>query len=195
MDTNISSMVNVIMSETIKNIFLPITNHPVVAFILFIVFLLFVFFKFFKGGIIKEEEAQIFPYYLKDKTMNDSEKSLFNILNRRLGDRFVVLSKVRIEDFIGVKREGISKSKHFGFRNKIKSRHVDFLICDKETTKPLMVVELDGASHRNTSRMTRDDNLDDMYKNINLKHKHVKVGSMFEKEVEEIKNNLDGVNE
>ncbi|MCK5490270.1 MAG: DUF2726 domain-containing protein [Candidatus Pacebacteria bacterium] len=80
--------------------------------------------------------------------MNASEQALYINLQKNLSDTFIVLSKVRIEDFVKVKT-GIAKNKRFGFRNKIKSRHIDFLICDLATTKPILAIELDGASHNN----------------------------------------------
>jgi hypothetical protein len=130
------------------------------------------------------------PYRTKNRVMNDSEQAMYINLQKQLGDLFVVLSKVRIEDFVEVKQNGLEKNERWGFRGKIKSRHVDFLICDKATTKPLLAIELDGHSHKNYGRVKRDDFVNNLYKEIGLRIEHVSVGSNFEQESIRLKNIL-----
>lgn len=159
------------------------TNFLILFIVLAVILILL---KIFENRITDTDKKQSF-FYLKDGTMNSSEQALFINLNKQLGSEFIVLSKVRIEDFVGVKHDGLSRNERFGLRNKIKSRHVDFLICDMKSTKPLMVVELDGGSHNAPLRKKRDDVLDDMYNDIKIAYVHVRVGIDFEKKVEEIK--------
>jgi hypothetical protein len=118
------------------------------------------------------------PYQTKNRVMNNSEQALYINLQKTLGDSFIVLSKVRIEDFVEVK-SGLKKSDWWSFRGRIKSRHVDFLICDISTTKPLLAIELDGTSHRNYGRVERDNFVNNLYNDIGLKVKHISVGSNF----------------
>jgi very-short-patch-repair endonuclease len=132
--------------------------------------------KKFKG--VKISGPQL-PYQTKNRVMNNSEQALYINLQKTLGDSFIVLSKIRIEDFVEVKQAGLDKNERWGKRNKIKSRHVDFLICDINTTKPLLAIELDGASHRNYGRVERDNFVNNLYKDIGLKVEHISVGSNF----------------
>lgn len=112
--------------------------------------------------------------------MSESEQALFINLRKYLGDKYVILSKVRIEDFVGV-RDGISNQRdHWGLRSRIKSRHVDFLICDQAATKPLLALELDGKSHNALDRQDRDQFVDELYETIDLPIKHIPTGSNFE---------------
>ena len=96
---------------------------------------------------------------------------------------------MRIEDFVGVKKIGAPKNKLFGLRGKIKSRHVDFLLCDK-LMKPVMAIEVDGLSHRSKKAIERDNFINTLYKDVELPIKHVMVGSKFIDEVENIKQRL-----
>lgn len=114
-------------------------------------------------------------YRKKDRVMNESEQALFINLQKTLGDRYIVLSKVRIEDFV----EATHEVGGYGARGRIKSRHVDFLICDRATTQPLIAVELDGKSHRGEDQQKRDRFVDELYKTIGLPIYHVPVGSNF----------------
>jgi hypothetical protein len=131
------------------------------------------------------------PFYLKKAMMNDSEQAFYINLVNQLGSNYMILSKVRVEDFVGVKHNGLSNGERFGFRNRIKSRHVDFLICDLKTTRPLLAIELDGSSHYNSRRIDRDEKMDKIYRDIDLKLIHIKVGSSFKEEVADIKNFLN----
>lgn len=75
-------------------------------------------------------------------------------------------------------------------RGRIKSRHVDFLICDRATTKPFLAVELDGKSHQGEGRQERDRFVDELYKTIGLPIRHIPVGSNFSECVQRINEEL-----
>ncbi len=84
-----------------------------------------------------------------------------------------------MEDFVDVEFGKLPNNVRFGFRNKIKSRHIDFLICDRESTKPLLAIELDGYSHNNYNRIKRDDFVDSAYKDIRLPVERLRVACDF----------------
>jgi very-short-patch-repair endonuclease len=140
---------------------------------------------------VKEVKKDDNYFYLKQKMMNSSEQAFYINLEKQIGASYLILPKVRIEDFVGVKHRGLSRSERFGLRNKIKSRHVDFLICDSKNLCPLLAIEIDGASHNSEKRIERDMMLDKIYKNINLEYIHIKVGDDFEEEAKKIKEMLD----
>ena len=75
---------------------------------------------------------KIYPFRLRDSLMNNSEQDLFNILKKELGSEYDIFSKVRVEDFVSVKSQIILNTEYFGFRNRIKSRHVDFWFAIRE---------------------------------------------------------------
>ncbi len=89
-----------------------------------------------------------------------------------MGDKYVVLSKVRLWDIFSVVQNQ-SQSTKAVLRNKIQSKHVDFLLCDRKTSFPLVAIELDGESHRNYWRRKRDEFVDKVYKNANLPIIHI----------------------
>lgn len=137
----------------------------------------------------KEKQISLLSYQKKDRVMNDSEHALFINLQKALGDAYIVLSKVRIEDFVEVKKEINSHSK-WGLRGRIKSRHIDFLICDYATTKPLLAIELDGKSHNGAKQQNRDHFVNDLYEAINLPIEHIYVGENFLELSQKIKESL-----
>jgi len=129
-------------------------------------------------------------YLKRERVMNISEQALYINLQKTLGDKFIILSKVRIEDFVEVKF-GPARNRFNALRGRIKSRHVDFLICDLITTKPLLAIELDGPSHKNTNKIERDKFVNNLYNKIDLKVVHVLKGSDFLQEAIKIKDTLN----
>lgn len=127
----------------------------------------------------KERLTSLSSYRKKERVMNESEQALFINLQKALGDAYVVLSKVRIEDFVDVDKKNISSNSQWGLRGRIKSRHVDFLVCNHATTKPLLAIELDGKSHNDPRRKNRDQFVDELYAVIGLPIEHIQVGGNF----------------
>ena len=73
-----------------------------------------------------------------------------------------IFCKVRLADIVKVK-PGLSRSdrsKHF---NRIKSKHVDFVLCDKNYDT-YCVIERDDKSHKRASRIERDSFVDGVLK-------------------------------
>ncbi len=69
------------------------------------------------------------------------------------GSRFTIQSKVRLADVFFVSRP----NENVTFFNRIAHKHLDFLICDSVTMKPLLGIELDDSSHKQNSRQERDE--------------------------------------
>ncbi|MFB6212380.1 MAG: DUF2726 domain-containing protein [Candidatus Magasanikbacteria bacterium] len=155
--------------------------------------LLIVVMALFAGGIayIKKKffeypPTEDLPYRLKDDFFYQTEYKFFKILKREINDEgFIIFPKVRLADFIEVEnREG------YKWWNKIKSKHVDFLIWDSNRDKIALAIELDGSSHENKNREERGDFVDNLYDEIELDLQRIKVGSDFKKKIEEIKKYL-----
>lgn len=140
--------------------------------------------------VVEKGKEKMRIYWLKEQVMNTSERALFINLVQTLGQTHLVFSKIRVEDFVEVRNSQLSKSEHWGKRGKIKSRHVDFLVCDKNTSRPVLAIELDGSSHNNYQRQVRDNFLDSVYREAGLRVEHVRVGSDFAAAAERIRASL-----
>ena len=125
-------------------------------------------------GNTKEENKAInepMPYKLADSIFTKSEKVLFDILEDLCKDKNVILlSKVRLADI--AKIESGNNNFQFWF-NKIRSKHVDFLVCKRDNGKPILAIELDDFTHNQKSRKERDEFVNTMYEKIGLKILHI----------------------
>lgn len=73
--------------------------------------------------------------------------------------------------------------------NKIRSKHIDFLLCDKESMAPLYAIELDDISHEKESRIERDLFVDSALEAAGLKFERFKVQKSYS--VVDIKKRFD----
>lgn len=107
-------------------------------------------FPFLRPKAAPEEHL---PYRLRDDFLSPAEFSFYKVLAATLGPRFIIQSKVRLADIFFVSGRN---NEYMTYFNKISQRHVDFLVCDADTMKPLLGIELDDASHRREKRQKRD---------------------------------------
>jgi hypothetical protein len=106
------------------------------------------------------------PYKVTDNFLTDIERSFYHSLKLSVGDKAVICPKVGLKDifFIG---KGVGKDymKYFG---KIAQKHVDFLLCEPNTMKPLCGIELDDINHTNKKTYERDLFIEKVYKDANF---------------------------
>ena len=79
-----------------------------------------------------------------DYPLSRAERSLYEVLHRTVYPGYRVFPKVRLAEIVHVKRGTERWGSHF---NRIKSKHVDFLVCSTDTLTPILVIELDDSSH------------------------------------------------
>lgn len=89
--------------------------------------------------------AVSFPYVRRAGLFSEAEARFVRVL-RDAAPGLDVFGKVRLEDVIVVQR-GLSQQDRQSARNRIKSRHLDFVLVDPASTRVLLAVELDDASH------------------------------------------------
>jgi very-short-patch-repair endonuclease len=70
----------------------------------------------------------------------------------------LLLAKVRLADLVEVDaaKVGGDRSRRATAQNRINGKHADFVLCHPETTRPLLVIELDDRSHARDDRKARD---------------------------------------
>ena len=98
---------------------------------------------------------QGYPYRINDPFLSKAELSFFGVLRQAVGDKAIVLAKVRIADVLATNK-GLNNSQRQTAFNKIQSKHFDFVICSNESATVLAAVELDDSSHNRKAQIKRD---------------------------------------
>jgi hypothetical protein len=86
---------------------------------------------------VKDQQERL-PYRLRERFLSTPELALFRILQRMVGRHYVICPKVALDDIFYIVRP----NENVHFFNKIFRKHVDFLLCDPETLKPSIGIEL-----------------------------------------------------
>lgn len=95
-----------------------------------------------------------FPYHLRDNVLSPAERSFYRVLCQAVGDRALVWARVALGDLFYVKNSDYDLYR--SYTNRIDREHVDFLLCQPGTLRPLVGVELDDGSHHRPGRRERE---------------------------------------
>jgi hypothetical protein len=131
---------------------------------------------------IAAQDAKL-PYKLRNSILSAAEFSFYKVLQTATQGKYSIQCKVRMAD-VFYTHYG-SNISHF---NKITRKHVDFLMCDLLTMKPLLGIELDDASHSQPDRYERDILVDEIYRAANFPVLHIKAQQAYN--TEEIANKV-----
>jgi len=107
------------------------------------------------GG--KPAAAANLPYRKKDYLLTAAERSFYEVLCSVLDGQLLVFTKVRLADLVYMPKGTANRQAHF---NRIQSKHVDFVLCTRDKLSPVLVIELDDASHEEEARRDRDTFVD-----------------------------------
>ena len=105
------------------------------------------------------------PYRRKACLFTRDERRFYDALRAATGDRFLLFAQMRLIDLIEVPR-GQRGSPYWYAKSR--QKHVDFVLCDRETVTPLLAIELDGASHRTAIQQQRDAEKDEVLRQAGL---------------------------
>lgn len=111
------------------------------------------------------ETAEL-PFKLRDDFLSNAEISFFQVLRSVVGDRAVVCPKVNLGDLFFVATGDHRKNR--ALANRVDRKHVDFLLCDPRTMRPVLGIELDDKSHEKAERQARDQLVEAVFKAAGL---------------------------
>ncbi len=118
------------------------------------------------------------PYQKKDSLLTEAEKQFFFVLQNIVADRYLIFSQVSILELLSPV-DGIDSHTRYSAHNRIQAKHIDFLLCEKGTTRPLVAIELDDSSHYRTDRIARDNFLNEAFASAGLPLLHIKTSSHY----------------
>jgi hypothetical protein len=101
--------------------------------------------------LLSPPSPEAMPYTRAKRLLTKGERAFWYPLFKACEGKYRIFCKVRLADVI-VTPAG--SGRHW-FRA-IRGYHVDFVLCNPQTTAPLLVVELDDRSHASTRARERD---------------------------------------
>jgi hypothetical protein len=106
-----------------------------------------------------------FPYRRTPSLLTETELGFYKALRDVIGHRYAVMAKVRLIDLCA----NLEKRENFVAFSQVVSKHVDFVLCDPEDLRPVLIVELDDPSHFRPDRRQRDKFLDEVSHTIGVR--------------------------
>lgn len=134
----------------------------------------------FKPILDKNAEVPKPSYFKRHSMLTATESNFYKVLSEVAKENnYVIQTKVRLEGLVGVY---FYAQNWFGLRNRIKSREMDFVICENKdfNLNPVLIIELDDVSHLREDRAIRDRNLDDILRRVRLPILHVPVSGSYD---------------
>lgn len=99
-----------------------------------------------------EDEQVILAYQKIESLITEGEMPFYRVLKSAVGSKLVICPKV---DMKSVVKAAIPSGDWTAY-NKIKEKHVDFLLCKPDTMEPWLAIELQDSSHNRTKQQKRD---------------------------------------
>lgn len=122
--------------------------------------------------------------YAKKELMNNSEKAMYDVLKSFTEEKgYIIFAKVRLEDLVSVNVKEYKEIQRY--RGYIKSRHVDFVICDSKKNV-LMALEVDGKSHNSKNAQEIDQFKNRVFETIGIPLHRIAVGTNYAEQLGKI---------
>lgn len=94
----------------------------------------------------------VHAYRSRQTLLSRGEAAFFGPLTAALAGRLLIMCKVRLADIITCSDAEWS----LGRGRAISQKHLDFVLCDRVTTRLVAAIELDDRSHNRPERRRRD---------------------------------------
>ena len=118
----------------------------------------------------KKGTPEILPYKSRDSLLTKAEISFYHVLRQTVANEVIICPKVRLLDLVYIPR---NTPNSYTYINKVSAKHIDFVLCDPATMRPLVALELDDASHEAPDRRQRDAFVDVVFQTIHLPILHI----------------------
>lgn len=107
-----------------------------------------------------------YNYLSRKNLLTKAELNFYKSLKTFIPDNYSIMCKVRLADIVS--SDDYGKKKMYGF-NKIKSKHIDFIIIDNDTSEIKYAIELNDRTHLLPKRILRDQFIEELFKNSRIK--------------------------
>ena len=118
------------------------------------------------------------PYEKRPSLVTDAELQFYAALADVVDQRWRIFTMVRLADVIRVRATAVQR---MTWQNRILAKHVDFVLCDRESLEAILAIELDDSSHQRADRAARDQFLEAALQASKLPLLRVPVASDYDR--------------
>jgi hypothetical protein len=125
--------------------------------------------------ILPQKES--IPYIKKRYFMTDSELNFFRNLEKVNQGKYYIVPQVSLSKLVSVDDTELMRRT---YHNKIDRKSVDFVLFDKNSFQPKLVIELDDRSHDRYDRQIRDEWVNKIMEKVGIKIVHIKPSYSYD---------------
>ena len=129
-------------------------------------------------GVVYRIKTTPWPYLRREYLLTQAEKDFYDVFSRAVDSKYLLFAKVRMADLLYLPK--MDNGDFYRHQNKIQSKHVDFVLCEIGTVKPLIAIELDDSSHLRVDRILRDVFIDKAFEAAKFPIIHIKTASSYQ---------------
>jgi len=107
----------------------------------------------------------LYKYSAKSSVMTKAESDFFVKLERVVNERYYVFPQVHLSSLLDHRIKGQEWS--YAFRH-INGKSVDYILCDRQTLRPVYAIELDDYTHDQDDRKKRDAEVERIFDEAGL---------------------------
>ncbi len=118
------------------------------------------------------------PYQRREALFTPAEQRFLKVIDQAIDGRYHLFGKVRIADVVEVEPldNGQDWWRHF---TKISSKHLDYVLCDRDSLVVVCAIELDDRSHDRPDRQERDRFVDSVCLSAGVPLLHFRLRSSY----------------
>jgi hypothetical protein len=124
--------------------------------------------------VFLKEQGERYPYRLREQFLSTPELALLRMLQKMVGRHYLICPKVALNDIFYIARP----NENVHFFNKFFRKHVDFLLCEPDTLKPALGIELVKPVTRNETREA-DQFMTELFLSARLPLVHVQSSERY----------------
>ena len=107
------------------------------------------------------------PYLREPELFTSAERAFLHVLETAVGGDYRIFAKVRVADVICLETGLAPRIKRIA-SNKIRTKHFDFILCNKSDLSIVCAIELDDANHQRQKREEHDTFLSNVCERVFL---------------------------
>jgi very-short-patch-repair endonuclease len=175
--------------------FFSLTRTAVIVILGLLLIMGLVWLLVWKLGLIKPtargRRGELLPYRVRPSILSPGEREFFPILRvavkiawhaQHTGNTTPpwVFASVRLAEVIEVTASSTDQRSIWQAAfNRITRKQLDFVLCDPDSTRPLLVIELDDRTHQRPERRERDGFIDDACAAAGLPILHITAAKTY----------------
>lgn len=132
------------------------------------------------------EAVEELPYRVRDDFLSPAERHFYVALVAAIGEQAIVCPKVRLGDILF----STDRKQFWKHTNRVNQKHVDFLLCSRESVRPLVAIELDDTTHQQRGVQERDRFKDAAFRAAGLPLVRVPTSRTYDEQV--IRSSIQG---